>query len=1326
MRRVFWILLTPLAGFLVLWLIGSQWVGPKLESWLLTKIQTYSEQSLPVTLRAEKLQLHLFKPSVSAEGVEVLPKEELAKSLKPIRISSVRIFLDFFSLLGGRVQLSAVVVDSPELEVDLDPLLQSDTPASELPIEEIFAQTEKIPLQRLFLRNIQVKVVSQKHQLASALQSGDLLVTNMGKNLTLKASVPSLQVDIEKIGSFEGTLDTHMYLTRQSLRILQLGLRLDQSELLVRGEITPISQVTIKPQGVLNVSGKLSLKDIYEEMKRIRPDLKVPAFAGKLSMESDLRFAGLEDIQAKAEINTQDVVVGQLQMGDARIQGEYKDRVVSLSEIKLQHPSGEATITRSQISLKDNYAFKAQASVAHMDVQKLFHSLNLNNIPVGMSLSGVVPCEGQLYPDIEATCDDVQVAAKNLWVKSGMDKKATSILELDEMKAAGLVQISKKSVSYAAEVGIADNTGTSDGVIDFEKGFKINYATKKLDFKNIKNLANLKLRGSAEIQGSTSGGTDAAIFDMSANARDFVFEEFTLGNLIANLRYRSGTLNFEEVAGALNKTQYVGDLSLDLNQNRLSGEFSVPSVDIADIATIFSQIFTLPFPVQGQGAAKAKVEGPLNFWKMNYKLESAFKNVFIGPESFDALTFNVSAQDGNMKTDNVTLVKGDAVLGLRGGINSDQVMNLYADGKNFRLEQSDIISKINSSLIGSVNFSAELKESVKDPHITVKGSVTDTSFNEQDIPNSNFILQVRKDLFGAQLSLFGDRVQGEIQLPFEQNRRPLTIKVTTKEWNYSNLLGLFGGASLVGEYDSALTSQIDLRSDSGSIFKSIGQINIEKLELKRGNLSLTNPSPMKVTMKDGVTDIQDFRLVGPNADFSIRGGPFTAERLDMDLNLQADMRLFQIFLPFLEDLGGGINIATKMSGAWNKPSVLGNLSTRNVFLKIKGLPHPIERLNTEVVFSQSRILVSSVRGVMAGGTLSGDGGILINGIRDLPTSIRLRLDGVTFNVPDKVRSSGNVDLLFSGRWFPFTLSGTYYISNALMEKEIAEGAGGVTGVRQSLYLPKFIRESQFEPVILDLQLILENNITVKNSLLDGSVAGNLQVKGPPGDPVLLGRITTDRNTKLIVKDRVFDIQSGVIDFNDPDEINPNLYITAITRVNEYDVTVVAQGPAKNLTIRFSSIPPLPENDIISLIAFGVITSAADQNAQGRQSEKVGAEIGGAVLAAPINKTLEATTGFNVGVTQQYDSYRSVSVPKITLSRRLTEKVKITGSRPVGDSQSYDVRMEYQINNNYTAVGSFESRGNDNTSTGLQQSTETTTGAQENIFGLDLEFKREFK
>ncbi|HWU42044.1 MAG TPA: translocation/assembly module TamB domain-containing protein, partial [Bdellovibrio sp.] len=121
------------------------------------------------------------------------------------------------------------------------------------------------------------------------------------------------------------------------------------------------------------------------------------------------------------------------------------------------------------------------------------------------------------------------------------------------------------------------------------------------------------------------------------------------------------------------------------------------------------------------------------------------------------------------------------------------------------------------------------------------------------------------------------------------------------------------------------------------------------------------------------------------------------------------------------------------------------------------------------------------------------------------------------------------------------------------------------------------------------------------------------------------------------------------------------------------------------------------------------------------AEQTGLEIGGAVLAKPINKQLESTLGLNLAVTSQYDSTRNISVPKVTLSRKLSEKFKVSGSRSVGDVEGYDVKLEYLLNNNITAVGSYENKN-------LYENTtiQNTPQELENVFGLDLEFKREFK
>nr|WP_295899961.1 translocation/assembly module TamB [uncultured Bdellovibrio sp.] len=1322
MKRAFWILITPLAGFLVLWILGSMVIGPKIESWALNKIQTYSDSSLPVRIRAQNLNLKLFKPSLALEGIDIEGKDELAEPLKKIHIGGVRVFVDFFHLLSGRVTLSAVIIDSPEVELNIDPFLKSDTPPKELPMDALFNQLEKLPLQRVFLQNIQLRVTSQDLKLDTVVQSGDLLLTNMGKNITAKVDVPAVALTLGSFGSFQGSLDAHLYLTRQSLRIIQLGARFDESEILARGELTRFSEIMIKPSGLLDISGRINLADIHKELKKARPQMKLPGLSGEVNLDVETRFDGLENLRGKADITTRSLVVDKFEIGDARIQGEYKDRTVTFSEVKVQHPAGDATVTKSQISLRDDYEFKAKISVPALDLQKLFQSLDLNNIPVGAELQGELPCAGQIYPHFQVTCTGASISAQNLWVKSGMKPKDLAILNLDSMSAQGQVQVTPQAVSYAAALSLGTSTGNSDGVIDFSKGFKINFKTKKLELKNIKNLANLKLEGSTSIEGSTSGDSAAAIFDMNLNARDFIFEDFALGNLISNLKYRGGTLYFDDIAGAVNKTQYLGDLKVDLNHNTLGGEFSAPTADLNDIALVFARIYKFPVDVAGIGAAKARVHGPLNFWKMNYNLESAFKNVMIGPENFDILNFNVSAQNGNIKTDKVLLQKGNATLAVQGGISSEQVMNLYADGKNWKLEESDIISKINSNILGNLNFAAELKDSVKNPQVMIKGAVTDTYFEDQEIPNSNFILTLNRNSFGAQLSLFGDKVQGEFQLPFEKGKAPLLVKMKTNNWNYSSLLGLIGGANLASEYSSSLTSTVDLRADTGDFFKSSGKIHIQTFALKRGTLSTSNKNgPIDITSNNGVVDIKNFHLEGPNNNLVVKGENFTAEDLNVAVNAQMDIRLLQIFMPFLDDLGGTLHASTTVSGSIKKPEILGNLNTENAFLKLKGFPHPLERLSMEVVFSQSKVLVNSIRANIAGGTLTGDGGILINGIRDIPTSIRLRMDNVTFNVPDKVRSSGNADLLFSGRWFPFTLSGTFHVSSALVEKEFTE-EGGIAGVKQSVYLPKVIRESHFEPILLDLQLILDRNIVVKNSLIDGSVSGHLQVKGAPSNPILLGKINMEKKSKLIFKDKVFDIQNGVIEFNDPDQINPNLYITAQSRINDYDISLLAQGPSKNLTIRLTSVPPLPEQDIISLIALGVTSSAMDQNVQSRQqAEQLGFEIGGAVLAKPIGKAFESATGFNLQVGSQYDSTRNISVPKVTVSRRLSERVKVSGSRPVRDTQSYDLKLEYFINNNWTAIGSFENRGIEDNTT-----LQSTQPEAQSIFGLDLEFKREFK
>lgn len=1322
MKRVFWILITPTIVIALLWLAIDLWIQPEVERWVLHKIETVSESKSPVRIRAEKFSFKLFKPSVTLSKIEVQGQGELKDLVEKIEIERVRVFIDYFDLIAGRLNISAIAVTSPIVHLNLDPILKDRRPPQKLPIDALFDQLEGLPLDRVFLRNIQVSLRAPSRNWSVIVDGGELALTNKEKNINAKANLPEIVLNLEKTGSFNAAIDSHLFLNRKSLKIVQLSVQHGESEISARGEITPIANVMIKPAGLLAVTTRLNLQDANTELAKFFPNKKIPSVSGALRSEVEARLNGLDRVTAKASFQSNNFVFDKFELGDARIEGEFKDNTISFSEIHVSHPAGDATIKKSKLFLSKDLSFSAEVATDNLDLYKLFKSLNLANIPVGVDISARLPCSGKIRPSFELSCSQGEIHGKNLWVHTGIGPKETSILDLESLSARGSVHVTMDSVSYTAALHVGDSVGQSEGVIDYHKGFKINFSTKSLDFKNVKNLAHLQFVGQAGIEGQTSGNASTAQFAMKVNARNFVFERFHLGNLISDLSFKKSVLYFQNLAGSIGKSQYLGDLDVDLHHMTLDGEFSAPSTDLNDIAFVFDNIYRFPFAVRGTGALKARVSGPLSLWKMNYRLDSAFQNVSIGSENFNTLDVNFSGLDGNLQIEKALLKKNQSTLQLRGGISSQQVFDIQADAKNWKLEESDTISSINSNIVGNLNFAAQFQDSVYAPVIKLNGSITDTYFEDHEIPNSNFAVTLNTQSLNTQLSLFGNRVTALINYPFSKNTTPLVLKVNTTDWNYSNLLGLIGGASLANDYDSKLTAKIDLTSPSGELFKASGAVNIDHFSLQRGELGFTNKEPIEILADHGRVSFRNFHLEGPGNYLQIKGDNFTAENLNVNLNSRANLHLLHIFLPFLEDLGGQVQFSTTVSGSVMKPQILGNLTSRNAFIKIKGLPHPIERLSLDAAFSQSKVLINGIQGQIAGGNLTGEGGILINGIRDLPTSIRLGLDNVTMNVPDRVRSTGSADLLFSGNWFPFTLSGTYRIQNAFIDKEFTEDSGGVTGVRQSYYLPKGIKEGNFQPLVLDIQLTMERNIVVKNSLIDGSVNGQLQVKGTPDNPILLGRINLDRKSKLIFKDKIFEIQNGLIEFNDPNEINPNLYINALSRINDYDITLLTQGSAKNLIIRLTSVPPLPEQDIISLIALGVTSSAMDQNIQSRQqAEQLGVEIGGAVLAKPISKQLENVTGFNFQVTSEYDSIRNITVPKVTLSRYLSDKVKVSGGRPVRESQSYDIKLEYLFNNNLTAIGSFENRGIEE-----EPSLQGSQQEAQSIFGLDLEFKWEFK
>lgn len=1326
MKRVILILITPA---LILLLLGGvvKWIlAPRFESWALREIHEYSRKNLPVEITAQSLSVRILKPAVSLEGIEIKTSGETAEMVPAIKIARARAYVDLFQLLIGRLNIAALLVQAPALRVNIDPLLNSSSKPQALPMDEIFNTLEKIPLQRIYIKDGDIEVTSAKMEGSIHLEKAELSLTKRDKNLNAKIEIPTVRLQSKKYGQFGGGLDTHLLLNRQSLKILQSSLSLNKSKIMGHGELTDFKNVTIEPEGTLSLSTEVDLSDLDEQLRQLQK-LKIPHLGGELVSEANVHFKGLKNISAKAQLKTKQVTIGPFEVGNASVEGSFKDQTLKLSEFVLTHPSGMAILNDTQISFNEHFRFESKAQVKQMGLQKLLASLSVKNTPLDLQVSGELPCQGQLLEPLQIQCD-INIHGKDLQIR-GHHKNDPDILRIDQMRAVGRVDIGADSLTYKGNLFVGEDSITSEVGVGYDGDYSVRYKTTRLDLKNIRTIAGLDINGEITADGQADGVLEDVVVKSKITAKNFVFEKIRLGDLSTDLTYQKDHLLLNHILGIYQQTRYAGDVDLALNKLEIQGQVQIGETDLRDISTSIEPLYKFPVRMSGPGNANASFQGPLDLLKMSFQFNTNFKNISVAGESFDELNLNVQSTSGDIKINTASLRKGKGNIVVTGGIKPDRTLQLKAQGKNWQIDEMDTVSRMNARIYGNMNFDVDTSGNIDNPLIVGKGQVVETVIEEQEIPDSDFNFRVSKNSFDGDANLFGKKIVGQVKIPFQSNS-PLSLKLQTHDWAFASLFSLLGGGALVNEYESSLTADIDLQSDLGNIFKSTGAIRLQEVYLKRGNNSLRNPKPIEIQLNQGVISIQNFLLEGANNKISLKGTQFTADNLDVSVAASTELRLLHVFAPALEDIGGPLQIQATVSGSVRKPEILGNMSLNNAFVKIKGFPHPFEKINADVVFSHKRILINSVKGQLGGGNVTGDGLVQINEFRNVPANIRLRLEGATLNVPDRFRTTGRAELVLSGQWFPFTLAGTYYVNSAFIDKEFGDDDGSVNSIRQSIYLPKVLKEASFEPIILDLQILMEKNVVIKNSLMEGSIQGNLQVKGSPQNPSLLGRITLDKNSKLMFKDKVFEIQTGEIQFNNPSDINPEIYLSAQSRVNEYDISLLVQGPAKSLAsggLRLSSVPPLPEQDIISLLALGVTSSSQrldqPQLAQSSkdQENQASYEIGAAIIGAPINKRVQSYTGFNLQFSSSYDSLRNINVPKVTLSRKLNNRLNASASRTIGDQTSYDVKLTYILNQNISAIGSWENRENqDNTS--LRNNEKT----MQSIFGLDLEFKREFK
>jgi translocation and assembly module TamB len=387
------------------------------------------------------------------------------------------------------------------------------------------------------------------------------------------------------------------------------------------------------------------------------------------------------------------------------------------------------------------------------------------------------------------------------------------------------------------------------------------------------------------------------------------------------------------------------------------------------------------------------------------------------------------------------------------------------------------------------------------------------------------------------------------------------------------------------------------------------------------------------------------------------------------------------------DLTGSTDVLATVRGTMTAPRVSGQAEVRpGARLTSGALPAPIENVRAVLLFYPDRLVIDQLLGEMGGGSVQASGNFEWPR-PDEPTSARFQIAArdVSLRWPEGWLMRGDGDLVWSVEAEQQQLRGLVTIDQGLYVRDVEMGVVQL--------LQRFFRRQRVEvggtdedlaQVQLNLQVQAPGTLRIRNNLADVRARAELTVRGSLARPLLFGEVEAEPGGSLVYSDNTYRIERGTLTFANPYRVEPLLDLAATSRVRNYDVQLSLVGNLERLQASFSSDPPLPELEVLSLLLSGSPTRLGDELAQldpeGDAASTSAAE--GLLLgqaASLVTQRVSSLFGFDAFRIEPLSrSGESVSSARVTVGKRLSSSVYLTYSYDPSSTGGQRFQVEWQV------------------------------------------------
>jgi translocation and assembly module TamB len=337
----------------------------------------------------------------------------------------------------------------------------------------------------------------------------------------------------------------------------------------------------------------------------------------------------------------------------------------------------------------------------------------------------------------------------------------------------------------------------------------------------------------------------------------------------------------------------------------------------------------------------------------------------------------------------------------------------------------------------------------------------------------------------------------------------------------------------------------------------------------------------------------DTRLTAGPSHVTVTGtAPLSSSgALDLKLDGLVDLRMLD---PLLMAQGrrarGTVSLNAEVTGSTSAPLVNGTAALRNGDVTDYPLGAHVSDLAATIQATGDTIRLSSFTGRAGPGTLGGSGTISLAG--QMPVDLRFTANDARPVSSDLLTALIDANITLQGQVKgDLQLGGTLHVRRAdIRIPDKLPPSIAVLPVRNAnAPPPPPAPPAPQSTIALNLTLDAPEQVFIRGRGLDAEVGGRIHFGGTVSNPIPNGGLQLRQGT-LSVIGTTLNFTEGSIDFSGAGLTDPSLHFVATSTTATMVATMTVSGSASNPKITLSSVPEMPQDEILAQLLFGTSTS----------------------------------------------------------------------------------------------------------------------------------------